>query len=115
MSDKDLKTREDIKKRLLELSAEANSIKDHELATAILDAYNVHKGLDKRIASVELPNVPRAAFIEFKEDGPYLNGARIDGITGMNIEAKAGDFTKVDIKLVAKVHGLDDIKQEYSF
>ncbi|EEI69358.1 hypothetical protein HMPREF0530_0361, partial [Lacticaseibacillus paracasei subsp. paracasei ATCC 25302 = DSM 5622 = JCM 8130] len=31
MSDKGLKTREGIKKRLLELSAEANAIKDHEL------------------------------------------------------------------------------------
>ncbi|BAN72178.1 hypothetical protein [Lacticaseibacillus paracasei] len=115
MSDKGLKTREGIKKRLLELSAEANAIKDHELGAAILGAYNVNKGLDKRIVGVELPKGPRAALIEFKEDGPYLNGARIDGITGMNIESKVGDFTKVDIKLVAKVHGLDDIKQEYSF
>lgn len=115
MSNEDSKKREDIKKRLLELSAEANSIKDHELAAAILDAYNVQKGLDKRIVGEELPKGPSAALIEFKEDGPYLNGERINGITGMNIEAKAGDFTKVDIKLVAKVHGLDDIKQEYSF
>lgn len=110
MSDKGLKTREDIKKQLLELSDAANSIKDHELGAAILDAYNAQKGLDKRIVGEELPKGPSAALIEFKEDGPYLNGARIDGITGMNIEAKAGDFTKVDIKLLAKVHGLDDIK-----
>lgn len=115
MSNEGLKTREDIKKRLLELSAEANSIKDNELAAAILSAYNVHEGLDKRIASVELPKVPRAAFIEFKEDGPYLNGARIDGITDMKIDSKVDDFTRVDVKLVAKVHGLDDIKQEYGF
>lgn len=115
MSNEDFKKREDIKKRLLELSAEANSIKDHELATAILDAYNVHNGLDKRIASVELPNVPRAAFIEFKEDGPYLNGARMDGITGMNIDSKVDDFTRVDVKLVAKIHGLDDIEKKYGF
>jgi hypothetical protein len=115
MNSEYLKTREDIMKRLLGLAAEANSIKDHELGAAILSAYNVHEGLDKRTASVELPKGPRAAFIELKEDGPYLNGARIDGITGMHIESRAGDFTKVDLKLVAKVHGLDDIKQEYSF
>lgn len=115
MKSEGLKTRESIKKRLLNLAAEANSIKDYELGAAILSAYNVHEGLDKRIASVELPKGPRAAFIELKEDGPYLNGARIDGITGMHIESRAGDFTKVDLKLVAKVHGLDDIKQEYSF
>ena len=114
MSNEDLKTREDIKKRLLELSAEANGIKDHELGAAILGAYNVHKRLDKRIVDVELPNVPRATFIEFKKDGPYLNGARIDGITDMKIDSKVDDFTRVDIKLVAKVHGLDDIDKGYS-
>ncbi|WBS98105.1 hypothetical protein OK107_08475 [Lacticaseibacillus paracasei] len=68
-----------------------------------------------RIVGVELPKGPRPAFIEFKEDGPYLNGARIDGITDMKIESKVDDFTRVEVKLVAKVHGLDDIKQEYSF
>lgn len=115
MSSEDLKTREGIKKRLLELAAEANGIKDHELGAAILGTYNVHKGLDKRIVGEELPKGPRAALIEFKKDGPYLNGARIDGITGTSIESRVGDFTKVDVKLVAKVHGLDDIKQEYSF
>lgn len=115
MNSEDLKKREGIKKRLLELSAEANAIKDHELGAAILGAYNVHKGLDKHIVGEELPKGPRAALIEFKEDGPYLNGARIDGITGLNIDSKVGEFTKVDVKLVAKVHGLDDIKQEYSF
>lgn len=71
--------------------------------------------LKTRIVGVELPKGPRAALIEFKEDGPYLNGARIDGLTDMSIESKVGDFTKVDLKLVAKVHGLDDVKQEYSF
>lgn len=115
MKSEDLKKREGIKKRLLELSAEANSIKDHELAAAILSAYNMHEGLDKRIVGVELPKGPRATLIEFKEDGPYLNGARIDGITGMSIDSKVGDFTRVDVKFVAKVHGLDDIKQSYSF
>ena len=115
MSNENFKKREDIMRRLLGLAAEANHIKEYELGAAILDAYNVHKELDKRIVGVELPKGPRAALIEFKEDGPYLNGARIDGITGMNIESKVGDFTKVDVKLVAKVHGIDDIKQEYSF
>ena len=115
MSNEGLKTREDIKKRLLELSAEANSIKDHELGAAILGAYNVHKGLDKRIVGVELPKGPHAALIEFTEDVPHLNGARIDGLTDMSIESRTGDFTKVDLKLLAKVHGLDDVKQEYSF
>lgn len=115
MNSEDLKTREDIMKRLLGLAAEANHIKEYKLGAAILDAYNVYEGLDKRIAGVELPNVPRAAFIEFKEDGPYLNGARMDGITGMNIDSKVDDFTRVDVKLVAKIHGLDDIEQKYGF
>lgn len=115
MNSEDFKKREDIKKRLLELSAEANAIKDHDLGAAILGAYNVHKGLDKRIVGVELPNVPCASFIEFKEDGPYLNGARMDGITGMSIDSKVDDFTMVDVKLVAKIHGLDDIEQKYGF
>ncbi|MDM7531554.1 hypothetical protein [Lacticaseibacillus paracasei] len=43
MKSEDLKTREDIKKRLLDLSAEANGIKDHELGSAILGAYNIVK------------------------------------------------------------------------
>ncbi|MBX4165193.1 hypothetical protein GKD24_00320 [Lactobacillus paracasei] len=115
MSNEDFKKREDIMRRLLGLAAEANHIKEYELGAAILDAYNVHKELDKRIIGVELPKVPRAALIEFKEDGPYLNGARIDGITDMKIDSKVDDFTRVDVKLVAKVHGLDDIKQEYGF
>ncbi|UYN55618.1 hypothetical protein OFW50_08960 [Lacticaseibacillus chiayiensis] len=115
MSNEDLKKREDIMQRLLGLAAEANHIKEYELGAAILDAYNVYEGLDKRIAGVELPNVPRAAFIEFKEDGPYLNGARMDGITGMNIDSKVDDFTRVDVKLVAKIHGLDDIEKKYGF
>ena len=88
MSNEGLKTREDI--------------------AAILDAYNVHIG-------PELPKGPRPSLIEFKEDVHYLNGARIDGITDMKIDSKVDDFTRVDIKLVAKVHGLDDIKQEYGF
>lgn len=115
MSNEGFKKREDIMKRLLGLAAEANDIKCHELEAAILDAYNVHKELDKRIVGVELPKGPRASFIEFKEDGPYLNGARIDGITDMKIDSKVDDFTRVDVKFLAKVHGLDDIKQEYSF
>lgn len=115
MKSEGVKTREDIKERLLYLVAEANSIKDYELGAVILTAYNSLTWCNKQCTSKESPKGPRAALIEFKEDGPYLNGARIDGITGMNIESKVGDFTRVDVKLVAKVHGLDDIKQEYSF
>ena len=40
MKSEGLKTRESIKKRLLDLAVEANSIKDNELAVAILSAYN---------------------------------------------------------------------------
>lgn len=146
MKSEDLKTREGIKNRLLDLAAEANSIKDYELGALILTAYNrcddnvtIQNGnlyVNGKLMIIDnatlanymglslagdtkstLGNVSdtHLSVIELKDDGPYLNGARIDGITGMNIEAKAGDFTKVDIKLVAKVHGLDDIKQEYSF
>lgn len=45
MKSEDLKTREGIKKRLLELSAAANSIKDYELGAVILSAYNEHSVL----------------------------------------------------------------------
>jgi hypothetical protein len=146
MKSEGLKTRESIKKRLLNLAAEANSIKDYELGALILTAYNrcddnvtiqngnlYVNGKLMIIDNATLANYmglsltgdtkstsgnvsgPHLSVIELKDDGPYLNGARIDGITGMNIESKVGDFTKVDLKLVAKVHGLDDIKQEYSF
>lgn len=40
MKSEDLKTRESIKKRLLDLAAEANSIKDYQLGALILTAYN---------------------------------------------------------------------------
>ncbi|UWP78308.1 hypothetical protein KZR06_16010 (plasmid) [Lacticaseibacillus paracasei] len=40
MSNEDLKTRDGIKKRLLELSALANGIKDYQLGALILTAYN---------------------------------------------------------------------------
>lgn len=146
MKSEDLKTREGIKKRLLDLAAEANGIKDYQLGALILTAYNrcdenvtiqngnlYVNGKLMIIDNATLANYmglsltgdtkstsgnvsgPHLSVIELKDDGPYLNGARIDGITGMNIESKVGDFTKVDVKLVAKVHGLDDIKQEYSF
>ncbi|AKU35421.1 hypothetical protein AKG30_10815 [Lacticaseibacillus paracasei] len=146
MKSEDLKTREGIKKRLLDLAALANGIKDYELGALILTAYNrcddnvtiqngnlYVNGKLMIIDSATLANYmglsltgdtkstlghvsdTHLSVIELKDDGPYLNGARIDGITGMNIESKVGDFTKVDVKLVAKVHGLDDIKQEYSF
>ena len=58
---------------------------------------------------------PHLSFIELKDDGPYLNGKRIDGVIDMNIDSKVGDFTEVNLKLVAKVHGLDDIDKGYSF
>ncbi|QPC23076.1 hypothetical protein [Lacticaseibacillus paracasei] len=144
MNPEDLKAREDIKKRLLDLSAEANGIKDYQLGALILTAYNrcddnvtiqdgnlyvngklmiidnatlaKHMGLsftgDNKAPS---GNASYISTIELKDDGPYLNGKRIKGLIDMNIESRAGDFTKVDLKLVAKVHGLDDIKQEYSF
>jgi len=76
---------------------------------------NVHKESNKRLVCLELPKGPRATLIEFKKDGPYFNGARIDGVTDMNIESKVGGLTNVDVKLVAKVHGLDDIDKGYSF
>lgn len=40
MKSEDLKTRESIKKRLLDLAAEANGIKDYQLGTLIMTAYN---------------------------------------------------------------------------
>ena len=40
MSNEDLKTREDIKKRLLDLASVANGIKDYQLGALILTAYN---------------------------------------------------------------------------
>ena len=58
---------------------------------------------------------PHLSVIELKDDGPYLNGKRIKGLIDMNIDSKVGDHTKVVIKLAANVHGIDDIKQEYSF
>ena len=146
MSNEDLKTREDIKKRLLDLVATANSIKDYELGAAILTAYN--QCLDKvtiqngnlyvngklmLIDNATLANYmglsltgdtkstsgkassPSLSFIELKDDGPYLNGKRIEGVIDMNIDSKVGDHTKVVIKLAANVHGIDDIDKGYSF
>ncbi|MCT2893507.1 hypothetical protein [Lacticaseibacillus paracasei] len=146
MSNEDLKTREGIKKRLLDLAALANGIKDYQLGALILTAYNrcddnvtiqngnlYVNGKPMIIDNATLANYmglsltgdtkstpgnvsgPYLSVIELKDDGPYLNGKRIKGLIDMNIESRAGDFTKVDLKLVAKVHGLDDIKQEYSF
>lgn len=144
MSNEDLKTRDGIKKRLLELSALANGIKDYQLGALILTAYNrcddnvtvqdgnlyvngklmtidnatlsEHMGLsftgDNKAPS---GNASHISTLELKDDGPYLNGKPIKGFIDMNIDSKADDFTKVDLKLVAKVHGIDDIKQEHSF
>lgn len=144
MSHEDLKTREGIKQRLLELSALANGIKDYQLGALILTAYNrcddnvtiqdgnlyvngklmtidnatlaKHMGLsftgDNKAPS---GNASHVSTIELKDDGPYLNGKRIKGLIDMNIDSKAGDLTKVVIKLAANVHGIDDIKQEHGF
>lgn len=109
---------EDINKGLVELAAQADELEYHELSKRLVGLSQSYYSPDDKLKDAKRYDEHKclhAALIELKEDGPYLNGARIDGITGMNIEAKAGDFTKVDIKLVAKVHGLDDIKQEYSF
>lgn len=144
MSNEDLKTREGIKKRLLDLAAEANGIKDYQLGALILNAYNrCHDNVTIQngnlyvngelmiIDNATLANYmalsltsdtkstsgnvsgPHLSVIELKDDGPYLNGKRIEGVIDMNIDSKAGDHTKVVIKLAANVHGIDDIKQEY--
>jgi hypothetical protein len=146
MNPEDLKAREDIKKRLLDLSAEANGIKDYQLGALILNAYNrcddnvtiqngnlYVNGKPMIIDNATLANYmglsftgdtkstsgnvlgPHLSVIELKDDGPYLNGKRIEGVIDMNIDSKVGDHTKVVIKLAANVHGIDDIKQEYSF
>ncbi|MDN4554630.1 hypothetical protein QYI97_10380 [Lacticaseibacillus paracasei] len=144
MQSEDLKTREGIKKRLLDLAVLANGIKDYELGASILTAYNrcddnvtiqngnlYVNGKLMIIDNTTLANHMALSFtgdnkapsgnasyistLELKDDGPCLNGKRIKGLIDMSIDSRAGDFTKVDLKLVAKVHGLDDIKQEYSF
>ncbi|MCL4174000.1 hypothetical protein LPSP5_002070 [Lacticaseibacillus paracasei] len=146
MKSEGLKTRESIKKRLLNLAAEANSIKDYELGALILTAYNrcddnvtIQNGnlyangklmiIDNATLADEMAlslagdtkstsgNVsgPHLSVIELKDDGPYLNGKRIEGVINMNIDSKVGDHTKVVIKLAANVHGIDDIDKGYSF
>lgn len=146
MSNEDLKTRDGIKKRLLELSALANGIKDYQLGALILTAYNrcddnmtIQNGnlyvngklmiIDNATLADEMAlsltgdtkstsgNVsgPHLSVIELKDDGPYLNGKRIEGVIDMNIDSKVGDHTKVVIKLAANVHGIDDIDKGYSF
>lgn len=109
---------EDINKSLVELAAQADELEYHELSKRLVglsQSYYSPEDKLKDAKKYDEPKCPRAALIEFKEDGPYLNGARIDGITDMKIDSKVDDFTRVDVKLVAKVHGLDDIKQEYGF
>lgn len=144
MNPEDLKAREDIKKRLLDLSAEANGIKDYQLGALILTAYNrcdddvtvqddnlyvngklvtidnmtlsKYMGLsftgDNKAPS---GNASHVSTLELKDNGPYLNGKRINGLVDMNIDSKTGDLTKVVIKLAANVHGIDDIKQDHGF
>ncbi|RWZ65687.1 hypothetical protein [Lacticaseibacillus paracasei] len=143
MNPEDLKAREDIKKRLLDLSAEANGIKDYQLGALILTAYNrcddnvtiqdgnlyvngklmiidnatlaKHMGLSFT-GDNKAPsgNASYISTLELKDDGPYLNGKPIKGLIDMNIDSKTGDLTKVVIKLAANVHGIDDIKQKHS-
>ncbi|WP_057821913.1 hypothetical protein [Schleiferilactobacillus perolens] len=144
MNHEDLKAREDIKKRLLDLAAEANGIKDYELGELILAAYNrcddnmtmqncnlYANGNPVTIDNAALARYLRLLFtgdnkapsgnasyistLELKDDGPCLNGKPIKGLIDMSIDSKAGDLTKVVIKLAANVHGIDDIKQERSF
>lgn len=144
MSNEDLKTRDGIKKRLLELSALANGIKDYQLGALILTAYNrcddnvtVQDGnlyVNGKLMTIDNAtlakhmglsftgdnkapsgNASHVSTLELKDDGPYLNGKRIKGLVDMNIDSKTGDLTKVVIKLAANVHGIDDIKQEHSF
>lgn len=144
MNHEDLKAREDIKKRLLDLAAEANGIKDYQLGALILTAYNrcddnvtiqngnlyvngelmiidnatlaKHMGLsftgDNKAPS---GNASHVSTLELKDDGPYLNGKRIEGLIDMNIDSKAGDHSKVVIKIAANVHGIDDIDKGHSF
>ncbi|MEN2681689.1 hypothetical protein [Lacticaseibacillus paracasei] len=142
MNPEDLKAREDIKKRLLDLSAEANGIKDYQLGALILTAYNrcddnvtiqdgnlyvngklmiidnatlaKHMGLSFT-GDNKAPsgNASYISTLELKDDGPYLNGKPIKGLIDMNIDSKTGDLTKVVIKLAANVHGIDDIKQKH--
>ena len=144
MSNEDLKTREGIKKRLLDLAALANGINDYQLGALILIAYNrcddnvtiqngnlYVNGKPMIIDNATLANYmglsltgdtkstsssmsgSHLSVIELKDDGPYLNGKRIEGVIDMNIDSKAGDHSKVAIKLAANVHGIDDIKKEY--
>lgn len=146
MSNEDLKTREGIKKRLLDLAALANGIKDYQLGALILNAYNRchdnvtiqngnlyvngelmifdnatlanYMGLSLTGDTKSTPSSvsgSHLSVIELKDDGPYLNGKRIEGVIDMNIDSKAGDHSKVVIKIAAIVHGIDDIKQEYIF
>ncbi|XOV23468.1 hypothetical protein N1E17_04805 [Lacticaseibacillus paracasei] len=144
MSNEDLKTREGIKKRLLDLAALANGIKDYQLGALIMTAYNrcddnvtIQNGnlyVNGKLMTIDNATLANymalsltgdtkstsssvsgshLSVIELKDDGPYLNGKRIEGVIDMNIDSKAGDHSKVVIKLAANVHGIDDIKKEY--
>lgn len=126
MKSEGLKTRESIKKRLLYLAAEANSIKDYQLGALILNAYNrcddnvtIQNGnlyvngelmiIDNATLANHLAmsstgynkapsgNASHISTLELRDDGPYLNGKRIKGLIDMNIDSKVGDLTKVVI------------------
>lgn len=47
--------------------------------------------------------------LEFRKDGVYIDGTKIDKITALKIDAAVDDFTEIDIKFIGKVHGLDDL------
>lgn len=108
MKSEDLKTREGIKKQLLDLAALANGIKDYQLGALILTAYN------RCDDNVTIQNASHISTLELRDGGPYLNGKRIKGLIDMNIDSKVGDPTEVVIKLAANVHGIDDIDKGYS-
>jgi hypothetical protein len=131
MKSEGLKTRESIKKRLLNLAAEANSIKDYELGALILTAYNrcddnvtiqngnlYVNGKLMIIDNATLANYmglsltgdtkstsgnvsgPHLSVIELKDDGPYLNGKRIEGVIDMNIDSKVAIIPKLSLNLL---------------
>lgn len=143
MKSEDLKTREGIKKQLLDLAALANGIKDYQLGALILTAYNrcddnvtIQNGnlyvngeliiIDNATLAHYMAlsltgdtkstsgNASHISALELRDGGPYLNGKRIKGLIDMNIDSKVGDPTEVVIKLAANVHGIDDIDKGYS-
>jgi hypothetical protein len=110
MNKEEKMNQEYILKRLLDLSVSAHAIGNYELSSRIRSIIN-----DSRYYANQYSKGPNQSVIEFKDDGPYLNGKRIDGIIDLKIESKTGFLTIVSLKLTAKLHGLDDITQKYQF